>query len=393
MKNANIHTVIVTTLFCGTVLALVYFAGPAFFITTYDARSEAVPQEDVSLQEEAPKFVVRHITTPHPLKAVYMTSWIAGTPKLREKIVKLIHETELNAIVIDIKDDTGRISFPVTDPYLQKIGSSDPRIKDLEEFLDELHSKNIYVIGRVAVFQDPYLVRARPDLAVRRKSDGGIWKDRKGLTWLDAGATEVWDYVVAIGKEAYSHGFDEINYDYIRFPSDGDIADIAYTVSAGQKKSDVIKEFSAYLSLMTKPEIPVISADLFGMTTSSQSDMNIGQLLENALPYFDYIAPMVYPSHYPSGFNGYKNPATVPYEIVHYAMQSGVDRAELASTSPLKLRPWLQDFDLGADYTAEMVRAQIKATYDVGLDSWMMWNASNVYTQGAYNTVDEIQNE
>ena len=123
-----------------------------------------------------------------------------------------------------------------------------------------------------------------------------------------------------------------------------------------------------------------LSIDLFGMTTTNTDDLNIGQNLENALKYFDYVSPMVYPSHYPKGFNGYANPAAKPYEIVKFSMNSAVERAVKASTTPLKLRPWLQDFNLGATYDAPMVRAQIQATYDSHLNSWMLWNASNRYT-------------
>jgi len=210
-----------------------------------------------------------------------------------------------------------------------------------------------------------------------------VWKDGKGISWLDPGATEVWDYLVEIGREAHRIGFDELNFDYIRFPSDGNMNDIAYPYSKDRPKPLVIKDFNAYIREKLGSTGAVLSADLFGMTTTNKDDLNIGQVLENAFPYFDYIAPMVYPSHYPAGFNGYKNPAQKPYEIIKYSMDKAVARAITATTSPLKLRPWLQDFSLGAVYTPEMVRAQIQATYDAGLTSWLLWNASNRYTVGA----------
>jgi hypothetical protein len=201
---------------------------------------------------------------------------------------------------------------------------------------------------------------------------------------MDAGAQPVWEYLAAIGDEAYADGFDELNFDYIRFPSDGDMADISYPYSQNQVKSEVLKDFFAYLGDHFHPEGIPISADLFGMTTSNHDDLGIGQVLENALAHFDYVAPMVYPSHYPPNFDGYKNPAANPYEIIQFALSKGVDRAITASTTPSKLRPWLQDFSIGhTDYTPEMVRAQITATYDVGLTSWMMWNAANHYTASA----------
>lgn len=328
---------------------------------------------------------ISHVKTPKQVKAIYMSSWVAGTSDFRERLVKLIDETELNSVVIDIKDYTGNIAFNVTDPKLLEIGSFENRIPDIEEFLEYLHSKNIYVIGRVAVFQDPYMVKTRPDLAVKKASDGSVWKDYKGISWIDPGAKEMWEYTVAIAEESYKIGFDEINFDYIRFPSDGNMKDIAYPISNDPtvSKAETIRRFFEYLNKKLAKTGMKTSADLFGMTTTNTDDLNIGQVLENAIPYFDYIAPMVYPSHYPPSFNGYKNPAAVPYEIIEFSMSSAVDRLNMASSTPLKLRPWLQDFDLGAVYTPEMVRAQIQATYDVGLDSWMLWDPSNKYTREA----------
>lgn len=333
---------------------------------------------------EVKKRVVTHIKTPEAVKAVYISSWVAGTKSFRDKIIKMIDETELNAIVIDVKDSTGLISFPMSDPLLLKEGSFEKRIADIEDLIDLLHSKNIYIIARIAAFQDPALVKKRPELAVLRASTGQPWGDRKGMTWIDPGSKESWDYLIAIGKEAYKIGFDELNYDYIRFPSDGNMSDIKYRHYDGTvTKAEKIREFFEYLHNGLKSTGAPLSADLFGMTTTNKDDLNIGQVLENALPYFDYIAPMVYPSHYPTGFHNYNNPAIVPYEIIKISMGGAVERAIAASSSPSKMRPWLQDFDMGATYTPEMVRAQIQATYDVGLNSWMLWDPSNKYTPSA----------
>ncbi len=348
------------------------------------ATVSAVKQEIVAEKES---FVVRHLETPSSVRAIYMTSWVAGAPSLREKLIKIADETEINSMVIDIKDATGKIGFLPSDPYLQKIGSGENRAPDLKEFIGRLHDKNIYVIGRISVFQDPYLVHKRPDLAVKRANGIDVWKDRKGISWLDVAAPEVWEYVIAIGKEAYSVGFDELNFDYIRFPSDGNMQDISYTFYGKSKisKSEQLKNFFEYLTMRLRSEIPaVLSADLFGMTTTNSDDLNIGQVLENAAPYFDFIDPMVYPSHYPKHFHGFLNPAEKPYEVVKFSMDEAVKKLIAASSSPSILRPWLQDFDLGADYTVDMIRAQIKATYDAGLDSWLMWSPSNKYTPGAF---------
>ena len=188
-----------------------------------------------------------------------------------------------------------------------------------------------------------------------------------------------------VAQEAVKRGFDEINLDYIRFPSDGAVSDTSYPYyrPSEESKAEAVRRYYAYIG-ERKEELGVpVSGDLFGMVLTETSDMNIGQILENGLEYFDYVAPMIYPSHYPDGFNGWKKPATVPYELAKYVLDAGVARSVAASTTPEKIRPWLQDFDLGADYTAEMVRAQIKATYDAGLDSWMLWAPSNKYTRAA----------
>ncbi|MEI7480441.1 MAG: putative glycoside hydrolase, partial [bacterium] len=217
------------------------------------------------------------------------------------------------------------------------------------------------------------------------------WKDRKGLSFIDAGSTAHGDYIAALAEESYNKfGFDELNFDYIRFPSDGNMQDIYFPFSEQVVEADpqfgkaiVVRDFFARLSARLKPQGIKMSADLFGMTTTNTDDLNIGQVLEYAAPYFDYLAPMVYPSHYPVGFNGWKDPNKVPYEIVKFSMDKAVARLQIASTSIQKLRPWLQDNDYPVPYTPEMVRAQIKATYDSGLTSWMLWDAANTYTRAA----------
>jgi hypothetical protein len=343
-------------------------------------------QESVMIEPIVPVRVATHIATPPRVKAIYMSSWVAGTKSIRKKIIDVIERTEVNAIVIDIKDYTGNISYEPLDESLHAKNTWTRRIADIESLIDELHSKNIYVIGRVAVFQDPFFAKAHPEYAVKKSSDKTVaWADRKGIHWLDAGAEPVWEYTVAIAKDAYAIGFDEINFDYIRFPSDGNMRDIYYPISDGKSKPEVLETFFKYLSenLRTgETQIP-ISADLFGMTTSNTDDLGIGQVIEKALPYFDFIAPMVYPSHYPPTWHGFKNPAEHPYEVIKISMSKAYERAVAMGESPKKLRPWLQDFNLGAQYTPERVRAQITATYDIGLDSWMLWDPANTYTEEA----------
>jgi hypothetical protein len=326
-----------------------------------------------------------------------MTSWIASSKQLRDNLVRIIDETEINAVVIDIKDYSGKIVFPIDNPKLKAFGSEEVRVRDLREFIAELHKKNIYVSGRVAVFQDAYFVKHRPDLAVKTKNGSSVWKDRKGISWIDPGSKEYWDYIILVAKESHKIGFDEINFDYIRFPSDGNMQDISYPFSSTTSKSIVIKNFFEYLhnKIETDPELNKLktSADLFGMVTNTYDDMGIGQVLENALPYFDYIMPMVYPSHYPPNFQGYKEPESQPYEIIKFSMHEAVVRSETLASSTgqnlleykNKMRPWLQDFGLRVNYGPVEVRAQIKATNDLGLTSWILWSPSNKYTVSALN--------
>ena len=367
----------------------VVLSGIALFFTAdglFTADSFEYSKESVGLltsQKEERK--VKHLKTPEAVKGIYITSWVAGIPEWRGELIKFIDATELNAVVIDVKDYTGRIAFKTEDAELTALGSPENRISDIKEFIEELHRHNIYAIARISVFQDVYLSGLMPNLAIKNKQ-GGLWKDRKGLTWLDPASQEVWDYTIKVAKSAEKAGFDELNFDYVRFPSDGNMANIKYEHWDGEiSQAEVLKSFFSYLrERLNELEVP-LSADLFGLTTIRTDDMNIGQILENTIPYFDYISPMVYPSHYPQGFNGYKNPASHPYEVILDSLTSARNRLLNATSSPLKLRPWLQDFDLGADYNAKMIRMEKQAVYDAGLNSWLMWDATNKYTREAYD--------
>jgi len=406
MKRKLITRITILCAALAGTFSLVAFAMPSLRAPLYDRTvAEAPPAQEVEAAiSGAPKAV--HIATPAAVKAIYMSSWVAGTPSFRAKLVKIADDTEVNALVIDIKDYTGKIAFEVSDPLLVKAGSAENRVPDMREFIQALHSKNIYAIGRIAVFQDPYYTKIHPELAIKRLSDGGVWKDRKGLSFVDVSEKAYWDYIVALAKESHDIGFDEINFDYIRYPSDGNMKDIRVSTVAGKTKAEVLESFFKYLHDALAPEGIVMSADLFGMTTTNTDDLNIGQQLEKTLPYFDYVAPMVYPSHYPPKFNGWSNPNQHPYDLIKFVMDAAVRRTiatttpvetigseRVASTSPQlytktsysaqKMRPWLQDFDYGGNYDVAEVRGQIQATYDAGLTSWMLWDPGNTYTATA----------
>lgn len=333
-----------------------------------------------------PSVIVSHKKTPEPVKAIYMSSWIAGSKEAREKMLNKFKGTQINTIVLDIKDNSGQIVIKLSSPTLARYQSDLSRVSDIKEFVDELHEAGYYVVGRIAVFQDNYLTRVRPDLAMRRKDNNELWQDAKGMAWLDVSQQEVWDYNIALASEAYATGFDELNFDFVRFPTDGDISQIRYRNYDPSKetRAEALEKFFIYLHEHLKDIGAPTSADVFGMVTTNDDDLGIGQVMSNIAPYVDYVSPMLYPFQYPKGWHGYKKPATVPYSVVKISLDSGIKKVEALGLNKNKIRPWLQDFDLGANYGVAMVKAQHKAVVDSGLTSWMMWDASNKYTLGAY---------
>jgi hypothetical protein len=394
-------------------LAVIIIGGGTFAYAQFSQRPEKTPLVtliDTVLVDQIPavpeivKPVVTHMATPASVKAIYVSSWVASSPAPLKRVLDLIETTEVNAVVLDIKDATGRISFLTENPTLKETGSPENRIKNINEFISGLHAKNIYVIGRISTFQDPFLTKVRPAWAVMKKSDGTLWKDRKGLSFLDPANPDVAKYILALADESYNVGFDEINFDYIRYPSDGNIKDIDYklavkadgtTTTRAENIEVFMKNINEELRLKN-PEIKT-SAELFGLVTTERTDMGIGQILEKALPHFDYIGPMIYPSHYGKGEYGIAEPAKNPYDIVTKALAGAKSKIDAIHADPTiseevkahvnysQIRPWLQDFSIGGvTYTADMVKAQMKAVYDSGLDSWMMWDPSNKYTTAAY---------
>jgi hypothetical protein len=215
------------------------------------------------------------------------------------------------------------------------------------------------------------------------------------VAWVDTGSQDMWKYIDNISKDAYARGFDEINLDYIRFPTDGNLRDMIFPISGARARTDkagIVGDFYRYItSSLHKEGIPV-SGDLFGIVMVTKVDIPVlGQDMHTALETFDYVSPMVYPSHFYEGTNGYKNPAEHPGEIISFAMKSGIKIADevasstgqATSTIRAKFRPFYQDFDMGAVYTDSMVRAQIDAGYKLGINSWMLWDPSNRYTPSA----------
>ncbi len=311
------------------------------------------------------------------VKGVYLTAFSAGSPKKIDEIISLLNKTELNAVIIDIKDYSGYVLYDSQVKEAVDLKLKKNRMPDLKATIKKLHENNIYVIARQSVFQDPVLAQKKPEWALKNRS-GGIWRDRNGLSWVDPTKKEVWNYNIAIAKEAGEFGFDELNFDYIRFPSDGNMGQVVYS-NGKNKKYEIMANFYKYLSSELADEPFWTSFDMFGlvMEAKGDQDMNIGQRLLDAVDNVDYIAPMMYPSHYPYGHLGLKNPAVHPALVIETGMQRGLHFFE---GKRAQVRPWIQAFNMGAIYDAAKIRAQIDAVEKYTDAGWMMWNAANRYT-------------
>ncbi len=314
------------------------------------------------------------------VKGIYMSGRVFHSQLLFNNLVKIVDDTEINALVIDVKDDDGFLMANFETPLIKAVNARVHKGQNVENNMDILYEKNIYPIARIVVFKDPTLAESKPELAIR-KSDGSLWRDRKGLAWVDPHNQQVWEYAVSVAKEAAQLGFREIQFDYVRFPTDGDVKYANYPFADGQSKEDVILKFLTYAKKELEPFNVFVAADVFGLTTLTLDDMGMGQKYEKIITQVDYICPMVYPSHYGTGNYGFTNPNAYPYEIVKNALTDGLKKN---GTVPVIIRPWLQDFNLGSpSYGIAEVRAQIKATYDTGLNEWILWNAGNRYTKEA----------
>ncbi|MEX2395018.1 MAG: putative glycoside hydrolase [Actinomycetota bacterium] len=315
---------------------------------------------------------------PTEAKGILMTGYTAGGRRF-EGLVEMIDRTELNAVVIDIKDERGDLSWMPKSPQAAMAGAGRPKILEPAATIRKLKQKGVYVIGRIVTFQDNFLSRVRPDLAVQDLG-GGIWENRKGLGWLDPYSVEAQDYAIAIAIEAIELGFDEIQFDYIRFPTDGDVTKMWFPHKDERLPHGVIADFLARARQQIVPRGAYMSTDLFGLVALVTDDLGIGQRLELIAPHVDYVSLMLYPSHYSLGNYGIPDPEKDPYKTVSLSLKDAQRR--IAGTGA-KLRPWIQDFTLRVPYTPVEVRAQIDAVEDLGINDWLLWNARNRYTEDA----------
>jgi hypothetical protein len=283
----------------------------------------------------------------------------------------------LNTLEVDIKDEAGRIGFVRGAPLLaRKIGAAGPYY-DARAVARKIHAGNVYLIGRVVVFEDPVLAQARPELAIRN-SDGSLWRNSAGLAWTNPYDRRVWKYVVDVGVAAAKAGFDEIQFDYVRFPSDGDLSQIVYARKRAEPKGTTIARFMEYAASRLRPLHVRISADVFGLAATH--DLGIGQVPKRIAPYLDAIYPMVYPSHYSSGEYQIDDPNKYPGRTVARAL---LDFRRQLKGHKVTLIPWLQDFSLGTPYTLIEVTDQIAAARRQHTRGYMLWNAEGLYTREA----------
>jgi len=335
-----------------------------------------------------PGYLPQKVTADFPLhlqlqpftpKALYLSYWAADSSDRRDHLQQLIAETGMNALVIDLKSSRGDIAFRSQLPLAQAVGAQRVRtLKDLPEFLAELKRQGIYTIGRIVVFKDGALSRNRRDLAVHTL-DGYLWEDREKISWTDPFNPEVWDYNISIAKEAASLGFDEIQFDYIRFPARSDL--MFSRENTGENRVAAINGFLQQAKQQLSDQPVMISANIFGYICWKHKDQKIGQRLIDLADYVDYLSPMLYPSGFPHGVPGYKNPVENSYEIVAHSLQKA---GELTGLPAVRFRPWLQAFkDYAFDrrsFTANEIHAQINASDANGSHGWMLWNAASRFS-------------
>lgn len=349
------------------------------WVGTTRAQELAIVSQDNSSYNLQPKREKNNLQT---VKGIYLTAYSAGNAKKMEQIIDLINKTELNAVVIDIKDYSGKVLYDSNLLWVEEFGAEYNQLGDLKALLKKLHENNIYTIARQTVFQDPLLANKKPEWAIKSKN-GGLWRDNKGLSWVDPTRVEVWNYNVAIAKEVIRLGFDEINFDYVRFPSDGNMSLVVYNIG-DESRQEVMHRFYSYLRHKLDREPSWISLDMFGYVMERTDDMRIGQRLVDAVDSADFICPMMYPSHYAWNSLGHDNPAEIAGRIIENGMKKGLPTFE---GKRAKVRPWLQAFDMGAIYSDGIrIREQIDMVEKYSDAGWLLWNASNRYTSAGLKT-------
>ena len=348
--------------------------GAAFFVKVpgYELRRLTADPEEVTVAL-APKVV----------RAAYLTYYGVADKGIRDRVLELVARTELNAVVIDVKGDRGLIPYRTAVPLALEAGAQGPVIiKDFDGLMASLKARNVYTIARIVTFKDNVLAQRHPEWAVIDTRTGKPWLDNEKLAWVDPFREEVWDYAIAVAKEAVAKGFDEVQFDYLRFPTDGKLSAAKYSQpNNAQTRLPTIARFLAKARRELGPTGAFLAADVFGYTAFNDNDTDIGQRVEELAVHLDYICPMVYPSGYHRGIPGVRNPVAQPYEIVKESVRLTRKRS---APGTVQVRPWLQDFrDYAFDrriFGVNEIRAQIRGARDGGAVGFMLWNPKNGYT-------------
>lgn len=347
-------------------------------VVTQPPKDESADKEQVIVEED-PRIPVK-------ARGIYVTS--RAIMDKRDKLIEIADTTEINAFVIDVKDDNGRITYKMDSPIAQAIGSTTNTITDIEDLMKLLEEKNIYPIARIVAFKDPYLAEKRHDLAIKNKN-GSLYRDNNGECWINPYEKEVWDYLIEVSTKAAEIGFKEIQFDYIRFSTGKGMSEANFGPLAEEKtKEDIIIEFTRYAYEKLKPLGVFVSADVYGTIISSSIDAGlVGQNYVEMSKYLDYICPMVYPSHFGEGNYGVEYPDLEPYKIIRKVMTASRDKLNEIPEGQHRasVRPWLQDFTANwikhyQKYGPLQIREQIIGVYAVGYSEWLLWNAACNYT-------------
>src|SRR5437899_4205547 len=318
------------------------------------------------------------------IKGLYVNAWAFGSPKVWQ-LVRLADETEVNAFVIDVKDDTGCLLYPSSVPTAQQIGANQcVRAKDARARLDTIAAHGIYAIARIVVAKDPRLAEHKPEWSVQERGTGKLWRDRIDIAWVDAYNDSVWIYAAQLAEEAVHLGFNEVQFDYVRFPDEPKEA-MAEAVFAARKSGETQREgVQAGIAILTQRLQPLgipVTFDIFGLTSSATGDLGIGQVWEDFVTVADVVLPMVYPSHYYKGSYGLAWPNGEPYRVVRNALSEALERSRPLARAAT-IRPYLQAFTLGRRkprYTPHEIREQIRAAEELGINTWVLWNPRSVY--------------
>jgi len=321
------------------------------------------------------------IPPPNNVRAIYLNAWVFGSSRFYD-LVRLADTTEINAFVIDVKDDTGYLTYTSDVPTAIEIGANrQRRAADAKHRLMVLREKGIYPIARIVVAKDPLLAKKRTSWSVRHKN-GGLWHDRLDFAWVDAFNDSVWTYAADLGEEAVRIGFSEVQYDYVRFP-DEPRSRMQYAVFPARREGEttrdgVVRNLRILGDRMRAQGVP-FTIDVFGMTASTDVDLGVGQVWEDLVRAADVVLPMIYPSHYYHKFYGIARPNSEPYRVVHHALKDALEKNKTLGVTT-EIRPYLQAFTLGKPrYTAHEVREQIRAAKELGITSWVLWNPRGVY--------------